>query len=50
VVAAPGPSRPATRLLAMLPVLEARGRAMRPGYKLPPLMLTAAEATAVVWA
>ncbi|HZD18385.1 MAG TPA: YafY family protein [Actinomycetota bacterium] len=84
-----GASRPATRLLAMLEILEARGRVggrelaerlevdprtvrryavklgelgipveaergpyggyrLRPGYKLPPLMLTDAEATAVV--
>lgn len=84
-----GASRPATRLLAMLELLEARGRVsgrelaerlevdprtvrryasklselgipveaqrgpyggyrLRPGYKLPPLMLTDAEATAVV--
>lgn len=85
----PGPTRPATRLLAMLEVLETRGRVsgrelaerlevdprtvrryavkleelgipveaergpyggyrLRPGFKLPPLMLTDAEATAVV--
>jgi predicted DNA-binding transcriptional regulator YafY len=84
-----GPSRPATRLLAMLELLETRGRVsgreladrlevdprtvrryavkleelgipveaergpyggyrLRPGFKLPPLMLTDAEATAVV--
>jgi predicted DNA-binding transcriptional regulator YafY len=84
-----GPSRPATRLLAMLEVLQARGRVsgrelaerlevdprtvrryavklgelgipvqtepgpyggyqLRPGYKLPPLMLTDDEAAAVV--
>lgn len=89
MMAAMGASRPATRLLAMLEVLEARGRVsgrelaerlevdprtvrryagklwelglpveaergpyggyrLRPGYKLPPLMLTDAEATAVV--
>ncbi|MGH2637637.1 MAG: helix-turn-helix transcriptional regulator [Actinomycetota bacterium] len=85
----PGASRPATRLLAMLEVLQARGRVsgrelaerlevdprtvrryavkleelgipveagrgpyggyrLRPGFKLPPLMLTDDEATAVV--
>src|SRR6266508_6736148 len=52
-----GASRPATRLLAMLELLgiplEAErgpygGYRLRPGFKLPPLMLTDAEATAVV--
>src|SRR5512132_2574908 len=88
-VAVFGASKPATRLLAMLELLETRGRVsgrelaerlevdprtvrryavkleelgipleaergpyggyrLRPGYKLPPLMLTDAEATAVV--
>lgn len=88
-MSAPGASRPATRLLAMLEVLQARGRVggrelaerlrvdprtvrryavklgelgipveaergpyggyrLRPGYKLPPLMFSDEEATAVV--